>query len=185
MASESRGDITVTMKNGETEALQCAYFSKVPHHAMQGWEAQIAGLSPKKQRQWKDAICDERRQRSSVRFDGTIFQSRMSAVEVSSFRNHVLPKDGWAAVISDVHFQELVIGTSSAYILHALGLEWGQVASVRLETVAASAVEMAITPDGTIDEVAVRHMQLDNHTGRHYRNHTIHVPTEPGQPTRG
>ena len=35
------------------------------------------------------------------------------------------------------------------------------------------------------DEEALRAATQANHTGNHYRNHSIKVPTAPGEPVRG
>ena len=48
-----------------------------------------------------------------------------------------------------------------------------------------SAVGFAFDVSDEVGEEALRAATQANHTGNHYRNHSIKVPTAPGEPVRG
>ena len=47
------------------------------------------------------------------------------------------------------------------------------------------AVDYAFDVSDEVGEEALRVATQANHTGIHYRNHSIKVPTAPGEPVRG
>ena len=48
-----------------------------------------------------------------------------------------------------------------------------------------SAVGHAFDVSDEVGEEALRAATQANHTGIHYRNHSVKVPTAPGEPVRG
>ena len=48
-----------------------------------------------------------------------------------------------------------------------------------------SAVGHAFDVSDEVGEEALRAATQANHTGNHYRNHSIKVPTAPGEPVKG
>jgi hypothetical protein len=178
----SAGIFVATMQDGSQQAVQVPHFVITSVEIMTRWEAELSGMIVKKQKQWKGKLCDERNQRCVVRFNG-VFQSRMSAEEISKWRDYDLPSDGWASVISDAQYRKTLDGTDDAYVLKALGLG-SEVEMIHYTCMKTSRVDQVINPEGCFNQDALHRLQDEAHTGNHRRTHAMRVPTAAGEPVR-
>ena len=123
------------------------------------WLQSVKALKPRKQKHWQEWLRNQRGEKSRVRFN----------VETGEFENY-----------SPAH---------EARQYKKLSATWVQVIPMSRvredEYHPTSAVGHAFDVSDEAGEEALRAATQDNHTGNHYRNHSIKVPTAPGEPVRG
>ncbi len=180
----SGGIFVATMQDGREEEVLVPYFITTSETLLDRWQVELQAFPPKKQKLWKGKLCDDKNQRSIVRFHEGIFQSRMNAGDIARWGKGKLPDDGWAAVITDSHYRELADGTDSSYILKALGVD-ASVSFLRYINLVQSRADQRIMKNGIFDEVALHSLQDETHTGNHYRTQKVRVPVAAGEPIRG
>ena len=182
----SGGFTIVTRMDGSSKVEQCQYTVLTEYAIMSRWETELSQLKEKKKRGWSNYLSDDMKQRSRVQYLGDIFKTKMHARDIAKVpQGSKIPKDGWAAVVSDAQYREFLNGTNSAYIIKALGLDTSQVAFVKHEPFVQSEVDRALVVDGVFDSDALHTLHEQNHTGHHHRNHSVLVPAKPGEPVRG
>ena len=123
------------------------------------WLQAVKALKPRKQKHWQEWLRNQRGEKSRVRFN----------VETGEFENY-----------SPAH---------EARQYKKLSATWVQVIPMSRvredEYHPMSAVGSAF---GVSDEAGVGALMAAmqaNYTGNHYRNHSVKVPTAPGEPVRG
>ena len=123
------------------------------------WLQAVKALKPRKQKNWQGWLRNQRGEKSRVRFN----------VETGEFENY-----------SPAH---------EARQYKKLSATWVQVTPTSRvredEYHSTSAVGHAFDVSDEAGEEALRAATQANHTGTHYRNHSIKVPTAPGEPVRG
>ena len=123
------------------------------------WLQEVKALKPRKQKHWQDWLRNQRGEKSSVRFH----------VETGEFEILLSSTRG-----SAVHEAVSDVGASHTHVPRA----GGQMSSV-------SAVGHAFCVSDEAGVEALRVATQANYTGNHYRNHSVKVPTAPGEPVRG
>ena len=116
---------------------------------------EIAALTPKQQRKWKGYSTDKCETRTRLRYYN-------GKLESYSVRVHQ-----WVPCVCTEEMLENDGG-------------WTPVSTVGVAAIA----EVNTGIKGLIDR-AMNHAREGNHTGNHYRNHKIKVPTAAGEPVRG
>ena len=122
------------------------------------WLQEVKALKPRKQKNWQRWLRNKSGEKSRVRFN----------VETGEFENY-----------SPAH---------EARQCKKLSATWVQVVPLsrwRKEGYPVSAVGHAFDVSDEAGEAALGAAIQANHTGNHYRNHSIKVPTAPGEPVRG
>ena len=123
------------------------------------WLQEVTALKPRKQKNWQRWLRNQSGEKTRVCFN----------VETGDFENY-----------SPAH---------EARQCKKLLETWVQVVPLsrwRNEGYhCTSAVGFAFDVSDEVGEEALRAATQANHTGNHYRNHSIKVPTAPGEPVRG
>jgi len=180
----SAGCMITIATDGTRRLLACDYFVTTSSAIVAAWEAEVQGLPERKQSRWKGRLSDEGKQRSAVMCVDGVFRCRVHAQEAGCLRGFKLPVDGWAAVLSDTQYRDLVCGSNAPYIVKAMGCDPGQISSIQLIEMAQSSLDACVMADGVFDQAALALLQLQNHTGHHKRNKTVRVLTRCGEPVR-
>ena len=121
------------------------------------WLQEVKALKPRKQKNWQSWLRNQWGEKSRIRFN----------VETCEFENY-----------SPAH---------EARQCKKLSATWVQVVPLsrwRKEGYFVSAVGHAFDVSDEVGEANLRAATQANHTGNHYRNHSIKVPTAPGEPVR-
>ena len=123
------------------------------------WVQEVKTLKPRKQENWQSWLRNQRGEKSRARFN----------VETGEFENY-----------SPAH---------EARQYKKLSATWVQVVPLsrwRKEGYyPTSAAGHAFDVSDEAGEEALRAATQANHTGNHYCNHSVKVPTTPGEPVRG
>ena len=122
------------------------------------WVQEVKTLKPRKQKNWQSWLRNQSGEKTRVCFN----------VETGDFENY-----------SPAH---------EARQCKKLSATWVQVVPLsrfQKEGYPVSAVGHAFDVSDEVGEAALRAATQANHTGNHYRNHSIKVPTAPGEPVRG
>ena len=123
------------------------------------WLQEVKALKPRKQKNWQRWLRNQSGEKTRVRFN----------VETGDFENY-----------SPAH---------EARQCKKLSATWVQVVPLsrwqKEKYYPTSAVGHAFDVSDEAGEEALRAATQANHTGNHYRNHSIKVPTAPGEPVRG
>ena len=123
------------------------------------WLQEVKALKPRKQKNWQSWLRNQRGEKTHVRF----------YVETGDFENY-----------STAH---------EARQCKKLSATWVQVVPLsrwrKAKYYPTSAVGHAFDVSDEIGEEAPRAATQANHTGNHYRSHSVKVPTAPGEPVRG
>ena len=123
------------------------------------WLQAVKALKPRKQKHWQEWLRNKRGERSRVRFN----------VETGEFENY------------SPAYEDRQCGKLSA--------TWAQVTPLSRwreeKYYPTSAVGHAFDVSDEVGEEALRAATQANHTGNHYRNQSVKVPTAPGEPVRG
>ena len=123
------------------------------------WLQEVKTLKPRKQNNWQSWLRNQRGEKSRVRFN----------VETGEFENYSPAHEArqykklsatWVQVIPMSRVRE-----DEYHPLSAVGSAFGESDEAGVEALMAA-------------------MQA-NYTGNHYRNHSVKVPTAPGEPVRG
>ena len=128
----------------------------VPDAIVDEWRQEVNALPMRKRGKWKGWVTDKYGQRTRVRY---------------------VPDTG--------HFENFY----PSHVVHQCSTQWMRIWStseVRAEDshpTSRLGEAMHANDDGGI--MALEAEQDANHTGNHYRNHHIKVPTAPGEPVRG
>ena len=149
------------------------------------WTAEIQALPKRKQGGWHTLLKNVDGTFRKVRCDNGFFELKVSAKNMADHHT-TMPKGGWAPIvpqktkvtmeqiersygkgIAEAHFNE---GEKTVIFGRNANLSDAQANSI--EGLAAG---WATTMQGI----------QENHTGQHYRNKTISVPTAAGEPMRG
>ena len=166
------------------------YMSGVPQSTIDMWRAEVEALPPRKRAKWSQSRRDDYGVYRLTRYYNGHFQVK---VRPCTGKGEVrLPQSGWAPVIAHdgiVHRIQLVDSYGEdviAEIEAARGESIGDDPAKRcqFDSKYQRVVEAASQGGVAASDDAVRRMMAENHTGNHYRNKTIAVPTSPGQPVR-
>ena len=122
------------------------------------WLQEVKALKPRKQKRWQGWLRNQRGEKSRIRFQS----------------------QEWRLCT--------LISAHEARERKKLSATWVQVVPLsrwRKEGYPVSAVGHAFDVSDEVGEATLRAATQANHTGNHYRNHSIKVPTAPGEPLRG
>ena len=150
------------------------------------WKAEIDSLPRRKQDKWTVSAKDLHGTICKYRFVNGYFERNIHASIVKEVGQIKWPKDGWAPVIP--------LKTHPTF--EQLERSYGEEATIRFfncgskETYHARQMFDEAGDAQTAEGLFMREMLTagiiaENHTGNHYRNHHINVPTAAGEPVRG
>jgi len=166
------------------------YMSGVPQSTIDKWRAEVEALPPRKRSKWSKSCRDDYGVYRLTRYYNGHFQVK---VRPCTGKGEVrLPESGWAPVIAHdriIHriqlldsYGEDVVAKVEAKCGHSIGDD--PVRQCNYHPRYQGVVEAASRGGVDASNDAIRRMMAENHTGNHYRNKTIAVPTSPGQPVR-
>ena len=128
----------------------------VPDAIVDEWRQEVNALPMRKRGKWKGWVTDKYGQRTRVRY---------------------VPDTG--------HFENFY----PSHVVHQCSTQWMRIWStseVRAEdSHPTSRLGEAMYANDDAVRMALLAERDANHTGNHYRNHNIKVPTAPGEPVRG
>ena len=124
------------------------------------WLQEVKTLKPRKQKNWQGWLRNQRGEKTRVRFN----------VETGEFENY-----------SPAHEDRQCEKLSATWVQVVPLSCWRKEIGYK----PVSAVGHAFDVSDEAGEEAFRAATQANHTGNHYRNHSIKVPTAPGEPVRG
>ena len=167
--------------------IQGVYAKAIHGDLLSRWRSDIEAMAPRKREKWHDSKGrDENGVRQLVRYRNGNFQIRAHCTPASHGVH--MPVSGWAPVnaIGEVLSRQQFIDT--------YGLEDVQ----RIESINRCPIDQS---PYHVDHPHIREARLrgdlmdvnnavwplieQNHTGNHYRNKTIAIPTAAGEPVRG
>ena len=162
------------------------YLKSIHPSTLANWKAELDALPERKKSKWSTIVMNLRGTYRKVRFYKGYFEIKLNASSSAEYGT-VWPKDGWAPIIplrGQATFEQIerCYGARMAqdYVDNTLA---GTVLFGRLDGMTE---EEALTPEGwAIATLAATQTIVENHTGAHYRNHSVSVPVAAGQPVRG
>ena len=142
------------------------YVSGTSEQMINKWKAEIAALPEKKRRKWKGNLWDKWNVSQRVRYVGEqIIQGTESDPLKYYFEVYKQPnREGGGCWWPVVVHAELAAAAYGPIVLSEYGARLAQAPNMFEEFI---------------------NIQGETHTGNHYRNHYISVPTAPGEPCRG
>ena len=168
---------------------QQLYMSGVLSATINLWQAEVDALPPRKREKWHKSCRDGLGVFRQTRYYNGNFQVKVRPD--TSNGKLLLPQSGWAPVVAVdgmVHRHQLVDSYGEDTI--------ASIEAARGETFEEERAEGLIDPQyqhvaeaafqggvAAADD-ALRRTMAENHTGNHYRNRTIAVPTSAGRPVR-
>ena len=166
------------------------YMSGVPQSTIDMWRAEVEALPPRKRAKWSQSRRDDYGVYRLTRYYNGHFQVK---VRPCTGKGEVrLPESGWAPVIAHdgiIHriqvvdsYGEDVVAEVEATYGESIGDDPAK--RCQFDPKYQRVLEASFQGGVAASDDAVRRMMAENHTGNHYRNKTIAVPTSPGQPVR-
>ena len=123
------------------------------------WLQEVKALKPRKQKNWQRWLRNQSGEKTRVCFN----------VETGDFENY-----------SPAHEARQFKKLSATWVQVVPLSRWRKEGYYPV-----SAVGHAFDVSDEVGEATLRAATQANHTGNHYRNHSIKVPTAPGEPVRG
>ena len=123
------------------------------------WLQEVRALKPRKQKSWQGSLRNRQGVKSRVRFN----------VETGEFENY-------SPAHEDRQYKKL-----SATWVHVIPMS--RVREDEYHPMSAEGNAFGVSDEAGA-EALMAEVQA-NHTGSHYRNHSVKVPTAPGEPVRG
>ena len=123
------------------------------------WVQEVKALKPRKQKNWQSWLRNKSGVKSGVRFN----------VETGELENY-----------SPAHEDRQCEKLSATWVQVTPMFRWRKEGYYPT-----SAVGHAFDVSDEVGEESLRAATQANHTGNHYRNHSVKVPTAPGEPVRG
>ena len=124
------------------------------------WLQEVKALKPRKQKNWQSWLRNQSGEKTRVCFNA----------ETGDFENY-----------SPAHEARQCKKLSATWVQVVPLSRWRK----ENDYYPTSAVGHAFDVSDEVGEEALRAATQANHTGNHYRNHSIKVPTAPGEPVRG
>ena len=163
-----------------------AYVKAVHPLVIEQWTAEIQALPKRKRGGWHTTLTNANGTLRKVRCDNGFFEVKVSAKNMADGGITVSPTGGWAPIIPmrtkpTMEQMERSYGKKVAEAYFNEGQN--TVTFGRIDT---RSDEQAISIEGLVAGWAETMQAIEqNHTGQHYRNRTISVPTAAGEPMRG
>ena len=153
---------------------------------LEGWLAEVDALPNRKKSKWSALAKNPQGVWHKYRYNEGHFEIKFDAAVAKQFgRVMTYPTDGWAPVVplrGTATFEQIERAYGSQHAKTYTENLHSSMYAGRLE----QTDEQAVSPAGLVQQHnAVVEAIAANHTGQHHRNHTITVPTAPGQPVRG
>ena len=151
--------------------------------ALDRWRKEVDKLPERKKCKWNGAMISQQGVRAKVRFNDGYFQIKKPADWFSEYKGVVRSNDGWYPMVpSNTHPTYEQMAQSYG---HEQALEFGRGGEVFFV-----GEEDQVGDDETAEGLRVqmshtRERIQQNHTGNHYRNKKLRIPTAPGEPVRG
>jgi hypothetical protein len=163
-----------------------AYIKAVHPFVMAEWAAEVQALPKRKQSGWHTLLKNGDGTFRKVRCDEGFFELKVSAKNMADVGARMVPKGGWAPIIPlrTKPTMEQIERSYGKDVAEAYFNEGENTASIgRNENLSD---EQATSIGGLAVSLATTMQAIEeSHTGQHYRNRTISVPTAAGEPMRG
>ena len=168
---------------------QQVYMSGVLSATINLWQAEVEALPPRKREKWHKSCRDGQGVYRQTRYYNGNFQVKVRPD--TSKGKLLLPESGWAPVVAidGVVSRGQLVDSYGEDVIARIESDRGErfeaeLARGLIDPQYQHAAEEAFQGGIVAADNALRRTMAENHTGNHYRNKAIGVPTSAGQPVR-